>query len=116
MQFFNTYRTLEYAKETEQQPAKQLELACDYFAVLLGKEISEIVPGYISTEVDARLSFDTQATINKAHTLLSLYEWKNIVYFNTIFIGQDFVIFTSTRYQVIRYFCIALWCAANSQG
>ncbi|MBT2151354.1 MAG: transaldolase [Pseudoalteromonas tetraodonis] len=68
----------QYAKETEQQPAKQLELACDYFAVLLGKEISEIVPGYISTEVDARLSFDTQATINKAHTLLSLYEKEGV--------------------------------------
>ena len=57
-----------YAKETEQDAAKQLELACDYFAVLLGKEISEIVPGYISTEVDARLSFDTQATIDKAES------------------------------------------------
>ena len=67
-----------YAKETEQDPAKQLELACDYFAVLLGKEISEIVPGYISTEVDARLSFDTQATIDKAHTLLSLYEKEGV--------------------------------------
>ena len=38
--------------------------ACDYFAVLLGKEISEIVPGYISTEVDARLSFDTSLFIS----------------------------------------------------
>ncbi|CAM4361179.1 transaldolase [Pseudoalteromonas ostreae] len=67
-----------YAKETEQDAAKQLELACDYFAVLLGKEISDIVPGYISTEVDARLSFDTQATIAKAHTLLSLYEKEGV--------------------------------------
>lgn len=68
----------QYAKETEQDAAKQLELACDYFAVLIGKEISEIVPGYISTEVDARLSFDTQATIDKAHTLLSLYEKEGV--------------------------------------
>ena len=63
----------QYAKETEQQPAKQLELACDYFAVLLGKEISEIVPGYISTEVDARLSFDTQASIAKGKKLIAMY-------------------------------------------
>ncbi len=48
-----------YAKSEESDAIKQLELACDYFAVLLGKEIADIVPGYISTEVDARLSFNT---------------------------------------------------------
>ncbi len=39
-----------------------------------GIEITKIVPGYVSTEVDARLSFDTEATIEKAHRLISLYK------------------------------------------
>ena len=51
-----------------------LGLACDVLAVLIGKEILEVIPGYVSTEVDARLSFDTQATVAKARALLSLYE------------------------------------------
>ena len=38
----------------------------DKVAVNFGAEITKIVPGYVSTEVDARLSFDTQATIEKA--------------------------------------------------
>ncbi len=62
----------DYAKANA-EGEQQVTLACDYFAVLIGKEISDLVPGYISTEVDARLSFDTQATINKAHELLALY-------------------------------------------
>lgn len=37
-------------------------------------EITKIVPGYVSTEVDARLSFDTEATIAKAHKLIELYK------------------------------------------
>ena len=57
---------LEYAKANETAQAKQISLACDYFSVLLGKEISEVVHGYISTEVDARLSFNTEATVEKA--------------------------------------------------
>jgi transaldolase len=65
---------LNYAKANESDTAKQTALACDYFSVLIGKEISEVVPGYISTEVDARLSFDTEATIAKAKQLLALYQ------------------------------------------
>lgn len=45
----------------------------DHLAVAIGKEITEVVPGRVSTEVDARLSFDTQATIHKAMTLVDLY-------------------------------------------
>ena len=45
----------------------------DYLSVSFGKKISEIVPGYISTEVDARLSFDTDATVAKARHLIALY-------------------------------------------
>jgi len=47
--------------------------AVDNFAVDIGCEILKIIPGRVSTEVDARLSFDTQATIEKAHKLINLY-------------------------------------------
>jgi len=47
--------------------------AADYLAVALGKEIVKLVPGRISTEVDARLSFDREATINKARQLIEQY-------------------------------------------
>lgn len=43
------------------------------FTISIGKEISQIVPGRVSTEVDARLSFDTQAMIDKARHLIELY-------------------------------------------
>ena len=45
----------------------------DRFAVMVGSEISRVIPGVISTEVDARLSFDTAATIAKAEKLIGLY-------------------------------------------
>ncbi len=48
--------------------------ASDKLAVAIGCEILKIVPGKVSTEVDARLSFDTQASIAKAHRLIELYE------------------------------------------
>ena len=47
--------------------------ALDEICVIFGKEILKIVPGRVSTEVDARLSFDTEATIAKAHKLIGLY-------------------------------------------
>ena len=46
----------------------------DKLAVNFGTEITKIVPGYVSTEVDARLSFDTEATITKARKLIELYK------------------------------------------
>ena len=66
------------AANTNGSSKEQLALACDQFAVLIGKEILEIVPGRVSTEVDARLSFDTQATINKARQVIAAYEEKGI--------------------------------------
>ncbi|MFP6851065.1 MAG: transaldolase [Pseudomonas sp.] len=51
-----------------------LGLACDHFGVSVGSEILKIIPGRISTEVDARLSFDTQATLDRAKRLIGLYE------------------------------------------
>jgi len=46
----------------------------DYILVAFGLEILKIVPGRVSTEVDARLSFDTKSTVAKARHLISLYE------------------------------------------
>jgi transaldolase len=51
-----------------------LSLTMDKLAVAFGTEITKIVPGYVSTEVDARLSFDTEATVKKARELIKLYE------------------------------------------
>lgn len=54
------------------------ESIIDRILILFGKEILEIVPGRVSTETDARLSFDVEGTINKAHTLIGLYEKEGI--------------------------------------
>ncbi len=54
--------------------SKRTEAFMDRLAVNFGKEILKIVPGRVSTEVDARLSFDTDATIAKARELIGLYE------------------------------------------
>ena len=51
-----------------------LGLACDRFAVAVGREILQIIPGRVSTEVDSRLSFDSAATIERARRLIELYE------------------------------------------
>jgi transaldolase len=51
-----------------------LSLAFDRLAVAFGKKILEIIPGRVSTEVDARLSYDTEGTIAKARYLISEYE------------------------------------------
>jgi len=51
-----------------------LSVTMDKLAVAFGTEITKIVPGYVSTEVDARLSFDTEATIKKARELIKMYE------------------------------------------
>nr|MCU0659450.1 transaldolase [Polyangiaceae bacterium] len=48
-------------------------LALDRLAVTFGLKILEIVPGRVSTEVDARLSYDRQGTIDKAHQLIAMY-------------------------------------------
>ncbi|ATH78424.1 transaldolase [Vreelandella venusta] len=50
-----------------------LDDAVDRVAVDIGSEISKLVPGYVSTEVSARLSFDKEATIAKAHSLIERY-------------------------------------------
>lgn len=51
-----------------------LGLACDAFAVSVGSGILKVIPGRISTEVDARLSFDQPALLSKARQLIELYD------------------------------------------
>ena len=59
------------------KPVQPADIA-DYLAVSIGVLILKNVPGRISTEVDARLSFDTQASIAKAREIIALYEEKGI--------------------------------------
>lgn len=51
-----------------------IDAAVDRVAVDIGSEISALVPGYVSTEVSARLSFDRDATIARAHSLIERYQ------------------------------------------
>ncbi len=62
-----------WAKSQSKEQAQQVHDAMDRLAVDVGVEVLKIVPGRISTEVDARLSFDTQATLAKARKLIHLY-------------------------------------------
>lgn len=68
----------QWARTQETTDDAMLALACDKLAVDVGTEILGIVPGRVSSEVDARLSFDSQATISKARLLIRLYEQNNI--------------------------------------
>jgi len=65
---------VKYAKEHGKTKEQQVDLALDKLFVNFGVEILKIVPGRVSTEVDARLSYDTEATIKKAHQIISLYK------------------------------------------
>ena len=58
----------------EADPKKVAARAFDELAVAFGKRILKIVPGRVSTEVDARLSYDTEATIAKAHDIIAQYD------------------------------------------
>ena len=58
--------------------SEQLANCCDRFAVDVGREILDIIPGRVSTEVDARLSFDSEATRERARRLIGLYEQADV--------------------------------------
>ena len=61
-----------YAKDA---PAdERLDLTLDKLAVNFGVEILKLVPGYVSTEVDARLSFDMMGTVTRALRIIQMYE------------------------------------------
>jgi len=74
-------QTLQAAREElgeQATPEDVAKLAFDRLAIGFGLQILQIVPGRVSTEVDARLSYDTQATIHKARYLISQYEQAGI--------------------------------------
>ncbi|EZA59076.1 hypothetical protein DMN91_008469 [Ooceraea biroi] len=67
-------KAAECGKKSGSTLAEQVEAALDITCVLFGKEILNIIPGRVSTEVDARLSFNKEASIEKAKRLVALYE------------------------------------------
>lgn len=67
-----------WAKKNSLNSNQRLALCLDKLAVNFGLEILKIVPGRVSTEVDARLSFNNKATIDKARHLIALYETAGI--------------------------------------
>ncbi len=56
----------------------QIDYISDQLAIAFGIELTKIVPGYVSTEVDADISFDTKATIEKAKQIINSYEQSGI--------------------------------------
>jgi transaldolase len=69
---------IDKSKSLPQDGFTALENALDSLSVAFGSEILKIVPGRVSTEVDARLSFDTDATVKRARRIISLYEQSGI--------------------------------------
>jgi transaldolase len=69
--------TLKQAREElgKDTPASEVAtLAFERLAIAFGRKILEIIPGRVSTEVDARLSYDTEATLTKAREIIALYK------------------------------------------
>jgi transaldolase len=66
---------IEYGKSLGDLPEEELlGQIVDQLSVNFGVEILKIVPGYVSSEVDARLSFDKEATITRAHRIIDMYK------------------------------------------
>ena len=71
-------KTLADARKESASASETLGIALDKLAVAFGIEILKIVPGRVSTEVDARLSFDVEASIAKARSLINRYDQAGI--------------------------------------
>lgn len=67
-------QAMDWARREGGDDRTRIENATDRLAVLAGQEILKIIPGRVSTEVDARASFDTAATLARARKLMRLYE------------------------------------------
>ncbi|KAJ5747981.1 uncharacterized protein N7511_009677 [Penicillium nucicola] len=65
---------VEYGKKSGKSLDDQVDSTLDRLLVEFGREILNIIPGKVSTEVDARFSFDTEASVNKALHIIKLYE------------------------------------------
>lgn len=66
-------QAIEYAKTQSSDKSQQVQDTCDMLAVNIGKEILKTIPGRISTEVDARLSYNTEGSVAKARQLIKMY-------------------------------------------
>lgn len=71
-------KAVEYAKKNATETDQRLKLAIDKLFVSFGVEILKVVPGRVSTEVDARLSFEKEAQMEKARKLIALYAEEGI--------------------------------------
>jgi transaldolase len=71
------YRPL-LEKTVRDHASESLESIIDHLLIAFGTEILKIIPGRVSTEVDARLSFDTKKSIDKAHHIIDLYKQAGI--------------------------------------
>src|SRR3989442_1533606 len=71
-------KTLADARKESASASETLGIALDKLAVAFGIEILKIIPGRVSTEVDARLSFDVEASIAKARSLINRYDQAGI--------------------------------------
>ncbi|MEA1065646.1 transaldolase [Erwinia sp. HR93] len=69
---------LDYARRHESGRERIIATACDKLAVNFGVEILNSIPGRVSTEVDAHLSFDTEKSVAKARRLVALYQEQGI--------------------------------------
>ncbi len=67
-----------WGKKNGKTQEQQVVAACDKLAVNFGTEILKIVPGRVSTEVDARLSFDKEKSMQKARHLVELYQQQGV--------------------------------------
>ncbi|KAF2820510.1 transaldolase [Ophiobolus disseminans] len=69
---------VQYGKKHGKSVEEQVDATLDSLLVQFGKEILKIIPGKVSTEVDARFSFDTEASVNKALHIIDLYKEEGI--------------------------------------
>lgn len=69
---------VEDARRQGGSEGEQLTYATDMLAVRAGEQILQLIPGVVSTEVDARLSFDTEATLTRARRLIELYDQRGV--------------------------------------
>lgn len=88
-------KALQDAAREAADPSARIEAFMDRLAVGFGLEILNIVPGRVSTEVDARLSFDVEGSIKKAHHLVELYAQHGIA-------RERILIKLSTTWEGIR--------------
>lgn len=77
-------KAVEYAKKHGGSKEEQVDAALDRLLVEFGKEILKIVPGKVSTEVDARFSFDTKASVEKALHIIEVCPALELRYRSTL--------------------------------